>query len=202
MFITFEGIDGSGKSTQIDLLETYLANRGIEVIKLREPGGTLLSEQIRGILLHSKNEISPVTELLMFNAARSCLVDSIIRPALQSGKTVICDRFYDSTTTYQGYGRGLPLEDVRNCNMIATGGLKPDITLYLEIPLYLSIDRTNHRSQDRMEKSGNEFFRKVIEGFNQIAIEEPERFIKIDASRNIDEVHSEIVKNVENKLKK
>lgn len=201
MFITFEGIDGSGKSTQIDLLEEYLRKKNIEVVKLREPGGTELSEQIRVILLHSGKNISPVTELLLFNAARSCLVDTIIKPALAAGKTVICDRFYDSTTAYQGYGRGLPPRDVAGCNMTATGGLKPDITFYLEIPLQLSADRTNHRSQDRMEKSGDEFFLRVIAGFNRIAAEEPERFVKIDASKGIEEVNREIFRIIEQKLK-
>lgn len=199
MFITFEGIDGSGKTTQIDLLEEYFCKKNVSVIKLREPGGTDLSEQIRKILLHSKSDISAVTELLLFNAARSCLVDTIIRPGLLEGKTVICDRFFDSTTAYQGYGRGLALDEVINCNLTATGGLKPDITFYLQIPLQLTTDRTNHREPDRMEKSGDVFFRKVIDGFNNIARTEPERFVKIDAARSIAEVHTDIIRIVEAK---
>ncbi len=199
MFITFEGIDGSGKTTQIGLLEEYFNKRNIKVIKLREPGGTLVSEQIRDILLHSKSDINPITELLLFNAARSCLVESIIKPALAGGKTVICDRFYDSTTAYQGYGRGLPLHEVMNINLAATGGLSPDITFYLEIPFKLTTYRTNHRAQDRMEKSGSEFFQRVIDGFEAIAALEPERFIRIDGSREIAEVHSDIIAVIESR---
>ncbi len=201
MFITFEGIDGSGKSTQIDLLEEYLKSKGLDVIKLREPGGTQLSEQIRNILLSTGNSLSPETELLLFNAARSNLVGTIIAPALEQGKTVICDRFFDSTTAYQGYGRGLSLEQVTLCNMVATGGLKPDLTFYLDIPFDLSVNRTNHRQPDRIEQSGGDFFMRVIGGFRQIALDEPERFIRIDSSREIDEVSRTIIGFVETRMK-
>jgi dTMP kinase len=197
MFITFEGIDGSGKTTQIKLLQTYLEKKGIAVLTLREPGGNAFSEQIRELLLNSKHKISSRTELLLFEAARAQLVDSVIKPALTEGKIVISDRFYDSTTAYQAFGRGLPLEEVNFCNMFATGGLKPDITFYLKISLEESKKRAHYRFYDRIEQSGDIFFQKVIEGYNYIASREPERFIVIDASGRREETSSKIIAKFE-----
>lgn len=197
MFITFEGIDGCGKTTQIKLLCQYLVKKGLNVITLREPGGTDFSEKIRELLLNSKHKIATRAELMLFEAARAHLVENVIKPALSDGKIVICDRFYDSTTAYQAFGRDLPLEDVNFCNMFATGGLKPDITFYLKITLEESKKRSHHRYFDRIEQSGDIFFRKVIEGYEFIAKSEPERFIVIDASGRREETSSKIIAKFE-----
>ncbi len=199
MFITFEGIDGAGKSTQITLVEDYLQKQGNEVLLIREPGGNEVSEKIREILLSSKNEISPVAELLLFEAARAQLTEKIIKPAIAEGKVVICDRFYDSTTAYQGYGRGLNMDMVINSNMIATGGLKPDMTFYLDLPLKIAKERSGSREKDRMEKSGDDFFLKVADGFREIAMKEPGRVVCIDASNSIENTFNLIIIHLEKK---
>ncbi|ROL61037.1 dTMP kinase, partial [Bacteroidetes/Chlorobi group bacterium ChocPot_Mid] len=128
MFITFEGIDGCGKSTQLELVEKFLIDNGKEVLTLREPGGTVLAEEIREILLHSHHTISKESELFLFEAARADLVSKVIKPALEQRIIVLCDRFYDSTTTYQGYGRGFDIQTIKIINNLATNGLKPDLT--------------------------------------------------------------------------
>lgn len=187
MFITFEGIDGCGKSTQIQILHKYLQDRGIDVVTIREPGGTSISEQIRDILLSKNNELSSITELLLFESARAQLVADVIKPALAGGKIVLSDRFYDSTTVYQGYGRGLNIEDIEKLNMIATSNIKPDLTFYVHISLELSKERMYSDSLDRIESSGDEFFLKLIDGFNRLAEKEQNRIIKIDGNKSIDE---------------
>ncbi len=193
MFISFEGIDGCGKSTQLKLLADHLEGAGRDVLCIREPGGTGFSETIREMLLSNKNLINPRAELMLFEAARSHLVDTIIIPALKSGKIVLTDRFYDSTTAYQGYGRMLPLDEVKNCNEFATFGAKPDMTIYLDLPLDEAKQRAKHRENDRIESSGNDFFRRVIDGFRKIADEESERVKMIDAAGTIEETHEKIV---------
>lgn len=200
MFITFEGIDGCGKSTQLQLIAKFLEQHNEKVLCLREPGGTYLAEQIRDILLNSKENISPLTELLLFNSARSDLIQKEIKPALSRGEIVLCDRFYDSTTAYQSYGRGLPLEDVIKCNMIATDGLKPNLTFFLDIPYELSIQRSNHRLLDRMENAGKDFFSRVIEGYKKIADDEPDRVYCIDGTAPIEVVMLKIIDIIEYKL--
>lgn len=182
MLITFEGIDGCGKTTQIKLLKEYIESKGLSVVTLREPGGSDFSEQLRKILLSSKNKVGARSELMLFEAARANLVDNIIKPELQKGKVVICDRFFDSTTAYQAFGRGLPLDFVQKLNLFATDGLTPDLTIYLSITLDESKRRTSRQEFDRIEKAGDEFFLKVIEGYNYIARLEPERFVVVDAS--------------------
>ena len=199
MFITFEGIDGAGKSTQISLVEDYLQKQGNDVLLIREPGGNEVSEKIREILLSSKNEISPVAELLLFEAARAQLTAKVIKPAIAEGKVVICDRFYDSTTAYQGYGRGLDMDMVIKSNMTATGGLKPDLTFYLDLPLNIAKERSGRREKDRMEKSGDDFFIKVANGFREIAMKEPGRVVRIDASNSIENTFKLIIKHLEKK---
>ncbi len=194
MFITFEGIDGCGKSTQIRLLAKELENHGREVLILREPGGTDFSEKIREILLNSKFNFSPVVELLLFEAARSHLVENVIKPALAKGKVVLSDRFYDSTTAYQGFGRGVNIPDVLHCNRIAIDGVHPDITFFLEIPLGLAQKRSRKRKLDKIEISGDDFYSKVNEGYNNIHYKEPNRFFKIDASGSIRNTHELIKK--------
>ncbi len=193
LFITFEGIDGCGKTTQIRRLKNFLTEHNYEVLTVREPGGTEISEMIRNILLHSKNQISPVSELLLFNSARSVLVQEIIKPALEQGKIVICDRFFDSTLAYQGYGRGLNLDDVKKCNQIASNGLIPDLTIYLSVSLEISKSRTDRTEFDRFEQAGDEFFKRVINGFEQIAIDESNRIFKICSEEPIDEVSKKII---------
>lgn len=196
MFITFEGIDGVGKSTQLRLLEDYFLQQGKDVLTLREPGGTKVSESIRSILLSKESTIDDVSELLLFEAARAHLTEFVIRPALEAGKIVICDRYYDSTTAYQGYGRGLPLDKIRMCNELATGGLKPDITVLLILNLDKAYKRSGHKKFDRIESSGDEFFHRVINGFLEIAREEPGRILLIDASDNISSTHELILSKI------
>ncbi len=182
MLITFEGIDGCGKTTQIKLLKEYIESKGLSVVTMREPGGSDFSEQLRNILLSSRHKVGARSELMLFEAARANLVDTIIKPELERGKIVICDRFYDSTTAYQAFGRGLPLDFVQKLNLFATGGLKPNLTVYLSISLDESKRRTSRPEFDRIEKAGDEFFLKVIEGYNYIARQEPDRFVVVDAS--------------------
>lgn len=196
MLITFEGIDGSGKSTQISLLKDHLSKSGKEVQVLREPGGTDISELIRGMLLNPEIEIDPVTELLLFSSARSQLIAEKVKPLLSDGVVVILDRFYDSTTAYQGYGRkSIPIEQVHQINKIASHEIAPDVTFYLRLSLEESAKRTAHMQKDRMEQSGIEFFENVIKGFDELS-ESEERFVIIDASKNVDEVHSLILDSI------
>lgn len=193
MLITFEGIDGSGKSTQISLLKDHLSKSGKEVRVLREPGGTDISELIRGMLLNPEIEIDPVTELLLFSSARSQLIAEKVKPLLADGVVVILDRFYDSTTAYQGYGRkSIPIDQVHQINKIASHEIAPDVTFYLRLSLEESAKRTAHMQKDRMEQSGIEFFQNVIKGFDELSKSE-ERFVTIDASKNVDEVHDLIL---------
>lgn len=196
MLITFEGIDGSGKSTQISLLKEHILESGKRVEVLREPGGTDISELIRGMLLNPEIEIDPVTELLLFSSARSQLIAEKVKPLLEEGSVVILDRFYDSTTAYQGYGRkSLPLDQVHQINRIASHGIAPDITFYLRLSLEESFERTAHMQKDRMEQSGIEFYENVIKGFDELA-EQENRFVRIDASRSVEDVHSEVLANL------
>lgn len=196
MLITFEGIDGSGKSTQISLLKENIIESGKRVEVLREPGGTDISELIRGMLLNPEIEIDPVTELLLFSSARSQLIAEKVKPLLQEGIVVILDRFYDSTTAYQGYGRkSLPLDQVHQINRVASHGIAPDITFYLRLSLEESFKRTAHMQKDRMEQSGIEFYENVIKGFDELA-EQENRFVSIDASKSVEVVHSDILSNL------
>ncbi len=196
MLITFEGIDGSGKSTQISLLKDHLSESGKEVKVLREPGGTDISELIRGMLLNPEIDIDPVTELLLFSSARSQLIAEKVKPLLAKGVVVILDRFYDSTTAYQGYGRkSIPIDQVHQINKIASHEIAPDVTFYLRLSLEESAKRTAHMQKDRMEQSGIEFFENVIKGFDELS-ESEERFVTIDASKDVDTVHDLIVSNL------
>lgn len=197
MFITFEGIDGSGKSTQISLLKSYLSTRGISCHIFREPGGTAISEHIRSLLLHDTDEMDPVTELLLFSSARSQLIAEKVIPLLDNNETVILDRFYDSTVAYQGYGReSAPLDDIDQLNRIAAHGRVPDLTFYLRLSIEDADRRTASIEKDRMEKSGKAFFDKVSRGFDELSRRE-ERFKVIDATRKKSTVHQDIVSHVE-----
>ncbi|MBO8092786.1 MAG: dTMP kinase [Prosthecochloris sp.] len=200
MFITFEGIDGAGKSTQVRKLKKKLESKGHEVLTLREPGGTEISEQIRSLLLETCHDITPEGELLLFAASRAELVQTVIKPALKYGKTVILDRFYDSTTAYQGYGRGLDLQMLEQINNVAACGLKPDITFYLDLsPEDALIRKFSEKSLplafepeelDRMERSGLDFYTRVRNGYLAIAESEPLRFVSLDATLPAEEIHS------------
>ncbi len=194
MFITFEGLDGCGKTTQATLLVDRLKALGKEVVFLREPGGTAVSEKIRNILLDKQHlELKQKTELFLFSAARTQLVDEVIRPALRGGKAVICDRFYDSTTAYQGYGRGLNLDEVKSINMIATSGTTPDLTVLVDVALEeIQRRRSTGIANDRMETSGIEFYKRVREGYCALAATEPKRIAVISGMRSVEEIHNEI----------
>lgn len=189
-FITLEGGEGCGKSTQLSLLIEALRLQGRQVIALREPGGTPLSESIRHLLKHAAEGegMCAEAELLLMNASRAQLVREVLLPALDAGQWVVCDRFFDSTLAYQGYGRRLNLESVEQIIHFATGGLKPDRTLLLELPEAEASLRRRSREQDlqeapdRMERSGEPFFRRVHEGFRQLAARDPERIRIVDAS--------------------
>lgn len=172
MFITFEGIDFSGKSTQCKLLGEFLKNKGYDILLLREPGGAKISEKIRKLLLDKEsNGMFPLTEFLLYNAARAQLVEEIIKPALDSGKAVICDRFYDSSTAYQGYGRGLPIKDIEFVNKFSTGGLEPNLTIIVDISVAESLKRLKlaGKQTDRIESEGTKFFESVRQGYLQLA---------------------------------
>ncbi|MFN1833973.1 dTMP kinase [Balneola sp. MJW-20] len=196
MLITFEGIDGSGKSTQIGLLREALEKEGLEVSVFREPGGSDVSEMIRGILLNPELEIDPVTELLLFSAARSQLVAEQVNPLLKENKIVILDRFYDSTIAYQGYGRAsLPLEQIQQINTIAAHSLVPDLTFYIKLSREDAEERISHVRKDRMESAGESFFDKVIEGFDHLA-ENETRFVTVNGLLPVQEIHSQVLQKV------
>ena len=202
MFITFEGVDFSGKTTQAQMLVDRLSRKH-PVCFLREPGGTPISERIREILLDRKNlELTDEAELLLFSASRAQLVTRVIRPALLRGETVICDRYYDSTTVYQGYGRGLDLDAVRTINTLATNGLAPDLTIVVDIPVG-EIERRKHASGkkfDRMESSGREFFDRVRNGYLALCANEPQRVIRVDGLRPVEAIHADILNIVAQKM--
>jgi len=202
MFITFEGVDFSGKTTQAQMLVDRLSRKH-PICFLREPGGTPISERIREILLDRKNlELTDEAELLLFSASRAQLVTRVIRPALLRGETVICDRYYDSTTVYQGYGRGLDLDAVRTINILATNGLAPDLTIVVDIPVG-EIERRKHASGkkfDRMESSGREFFDRVRNGYLALSANEPQRVIRVDGLRPVEAIHADILNIVAQKM--
>tara|TARA_B100000575_G_scaffold287138_1_gene284977 strand:+ start:5420 stop:6019 length:600 start_codon:yes stop_codon:yes gene_type:complete len=199
MLINFEGIDGCGKSTQIHLLKQYLEEQGRRVQVYREPGGTPIAEEIRSILLDSKSNVSAISELLLFSAARAQLVQEKIIPALDNGTTVILDRFYDSTTAYQGYGRSvLTIDEISVLNKMASCGLVPEFTFYLRISQILALQRRLKCAQDRMEMAGKEFYSRVLEGYESIIKEHP-RFIVLDGAQSIESIAKEIRRHLKSK---
>jgi dTMP kinase len=202
LFITFEGGEGSGKSTQIASLNKKLKNNTIPVILTREPGGTPLSEYIRNLLKWTDAYISPETELLMFNASRAQLLTEVIKPNLKSEKIVICDRYADSTTAYQGYGRGLDLEMVKTINNTTTHGLKPDLTILLDISPEEGFQRIKGRVKDHFEKEDRTFHQRVRQGYLQLATEEPQRWLVIDARLSKEKIKQIIWEKVSSLLSK
>jgi dTMP kinase len=204
MFITFEGIDCCGKSTQARLLRERLEETGRDVLLLREPGNTRLSEHIREILLNKEfTEMNERTELLLFAASRAQLVGEVILPALELDKIVICDRFFDSTVAYQGYGRQLPLEDITHINRIATQDLVPDMTFMIDISPESAYERCRDRMAaelDRMEESGTRFYERVIDGYMRLAAADRGRFYVVDGEKTPAEIHAIIWRLILEKL--
>lgn len=200
LFITFEGTEGSGKSTQVPLLVERLREWGHAVRVLREPGGTPIGEEIRHTLKHSHANaaMTAEAELLLMNASRAQLVREVIRPALSRGEIIICDRFYDSTTAYQGNGRQLDLTTVRHVIDLAVGRTRPDLTLLLKVPLAVSEERIRSRQatmpfiRDRIEEADRAFFERVAKGYDEAAAAEPKRIQVIDAAGTIEEIQSAI----------
>ncbi len=204
IFITFEGTEGGGKSTQIQWLAERLGRTGRTIRALREPGGTPIGEEIRHTLKQSvqNHAMTPETELLLMNASRAQLVREIIRPALAAGEIVLCDRFFDSTVAYQGYGRGLDLGFIRTLTDFAVGSTRPALTLFLRVPLAVSEERRRARQgdarpeRDRFEESGRDFFLRVEKGFEAIAASEPKRVRVIDATQSVEAVQEALWKLV------
>ncbi len=203
MFITFEGIDSSGKTTQLLLLEARLRGKALPTLVIREPGGTGLSEKIRALLLDpSHGEMDEIAELFLFSAARAQLARDAIIPALRQGVTVISDRFSDSTTAYQGYGRGIDLAAIERINALAARGVRPDLTFFLDIPWEESVRRRGLalRTDDRMERASKEFFDRVRAGYRAICDAEADRCVVIDGAADPQAIHAEIAGRVERTL--
>jgi dTMP kinase len=200
MFISFEGIDFSGKSTQIELFKDYLVEHNKKVEILREPGGTDISEKVRQVLLDNKNDkMFAEAELLMFSASRAQLVREKIRPYLEKGIYVISDRFHDSSTAYQGYGRGIPIEVVKEIHQLAIGDTVPDLTFFIDIPVGIANERRKKKSKgklDRIEIADTEFYNRVRNGYLEIAKQE-ERFKVIDGTQTIETIQNQIISELE-----
>lgn len=193
LFITFEGADGCGKTTQLNLLKDYFEKVGKEVVLTREPGAKGLGEHVRKILLNYNGVVSDRCESFLFLADRAQNVDVIVKPAINEGKIVLCDRHTDSTVAYQGYGRGLDINEINMLNNLATGGIKPDLTLVFDVDIETSMQRVG-KEKDRMENSGNDFFDRVRKGYLQIAKQEPDRVKVIDSTQSIEDVHEDVIK--------
>ena len=201
IFITFEGIEGSGKSTQIKKLLNWFKEKGLKAIAVREPGGTEAGERIREIILSKwKEKFPPVAELFLFCASRAFLVENLIKPALSEKTIVVCDRYFDSTIAYQGFGRGIDLDLVKKVSLVSTLGVFPDITFLIDVPPEVSLKRLGNK-KDRIESEDIEFHKRVRNGFLEIATQEKERFVVIDGTKSPEEIHLEVVKCVEEKLK-
>ncbi|MDX2109781.1 MAG: dTMP kinase [Verrucomicrobiota bacterium] len=203
--ITFEGSEGSGKSTQVTRIAQRFKNADYSVVVTREPGGTDIGEQVRHILMHASEseKMTPETELLLFAASRAQLVREVIHPALTAGKIVLCDRFLDSTTVYQGVGRRLAAEPVHIINNFAIGNVIPDVTVIVDIPAEVGFERIKHRHNDlpdRMEAENIEFYRKVREGYLMLAKAMPSRFIIVDGTPHVDQVEETIWKKLRERV--
>lgn len=194
LFITFEGIDGCGKTTQMGLLAKYLREKGLDVVITREPGSVGLGEKIREILLNYEGEVSSNCEAFLFLADRAQHIDMLVKPAIDAGKIVLCDRHTDSTIAYQGYGRGVDLDRIKMLNNLATSGVKPDLTFIFDLDVKTALERVG-KSQDRMESAGLEFFEKTRKGYLEIGKEEPDRVKVINSNDSIDNIFDQ-VKNI------
>ena len=195
LFITFEGIDGCGKTTQIQLLKEYYEEKGFNVLITREPGAKGLGEKLREILLNYDGEVSSNCESFLFLADRAQHIDTIIKPAINNGTIVLCDRHTDSTVAYQGYGRELNLKQIHYLNNIATNNIKPDLTFILDIDVETSLNRIG-KNRDRMESAGIDFFNSVRNGYIEISKQEPNRVKLIQGNNSIEEIHNEIIQNI------
>ena len=195
LFITVEGPDGAGKSTQIEYIKKYFMEKNLDVVYTREPGGTVISEKIRNIILDKEHvEMDPMTEAMLYAASRAQLVAQVIKPALKAGKIVICDRFVDSSIAYQGFGRGLG-DSIEKINHFAVDGCMPNLTLLLLVDSQRGIDRVKNlgcENMDRMEKEKMDFHRKVYLGYKHLSYQFPQRIATIDASQSIEKVSKDI----------
>lgn len=205
--MTFEGPEGSGKTTQIPLLAEYLKENGYDVLCTREPGGTDISEQIREVILSSKNDsISHATEALLFSAARAQIVEQVIRPALAAGRIVLCDRYADSTIAYQGYGLGLDVQALAVITRFATGGLVPDLTFYIDVPAEIGLARKKGQAgsgaseMNRLDQKEIAYHTRVREGYLEMARQAPERWVVIDGTRSASSVQKALRERLEQEL--
>ena len=192
LFITFEGTDGCGKTTQIEMLKDYFEKQGRTVLLTREPGAKGLGTKLREILLNYDGEVSPVCESFLFLADRAQHVDTIIKPAVARGEIVLCDRHTDSTVAYQGYGRGLNIDRINMLNNLATNGKKPDLTLVFDVDVETSMKRVG-KEKDRMESAGIDFHNRVRKGYLELAKQEPKRIKVLDATKSIEEIHKDVI---------
>ena len=198
LLISFEGIDGSGKSTQCKMLYHELLDRGYGVHLYREPGGTAISEKIRDILLDRENdEMSPITEMLLYFSSRNQLITEKVLPALNRGEIVLLDRFVDSTIAYQGYGRDLSLESIRKVAEVAIGDLSPDLTILVDTPLDTAENRMDDREPDRLESENVDFKQRTRNGYLQLARDEPNRFLLLDGRETIETLKSAVIERVD-----
>lgn len=200
LFITMEGTDGAGKTTQIELLKNYLSSKCFDVVFVREPGGTNISEQIRDIILNTENsKMDKLTETLLYSAARSQLVNEVIVPELKKGSIVLCDRYIDSSVAYQGYGRKLDIELIEKINNIATGELIPDITIFLDLSPEEALRRKKSQKKlDRLEEEDNHFHNRVYCGYKELITFNKKRIKVVDASQDVNVIHNEIIKHIDN----
>ena len=192
LFITFEGPDGCGKTTQMKLLAEYFEKKGKEVVLTGEPGGKGLGEKVREILLNYDGEVSDRCESFLFLADRAQNIDIIVNPAVKEGKIVLCDRHIDSTVAYQGYGRGLNIDRINMLNNLATNGKKPDLTLVFDVDVETSMKRVG-KEKDRMESAGIDFHNRVRKGYLELAKQEPKRIKVLDATKSIEEIHKDVI---------
>lgn len=206
-FITFEGIDGSGKSTQLRLLADDLRFRGFNVLTTHQPGGTPLGRRLREAFLETEENVAPMAELLLFAADRAQHVEFLIKPALAEGKIVLSDRYADATAAYQGAGRGFDAKTIKQVIQLATDGLKPDLTLFFDLPVSIGLQRTTKRDEmgelkNRLDKENSEFYERVRNAYLEIIDKEPKRFRVIDATFSVEEVHAKALQFLTDYLKK
>jgi dTMP kinase len=197
-FITVEGIEGVGKSTNIDFLSSIIEAKGVSVLRTREPGGTPMAERIRQMLLeHGDEPLPDIAELLLFFASRSLHIDNKIRPALAAGQWVVCDRFTDASRAYQGYGRGLSLDRINILAEWVQEDLRPDLTIILDAPAEVAMERTEKRGEaDRLDSEEAGFYRRVRDGYLELAAAEPDRFAVVDASQELEQVQAAIAAEI------
>lgn len=199
LFITLEGADGCGKTTQLNLLKEYLTSKGYEIVVTREPGGKGLGEKLREILLNYDGEVSDRCEAFLYLADRAQNIDTIIKPAINLGKIVLCDRHTDSSVAYQGYGREQNIENINMLNELAVNGVHPDLTIVFDIDTETSMERVG-AEKDRLESAGIEFHKRVRNGYLEIAKKNPQRIKVVDASQTIEDVQRDVIKIIEGVL--